>query len=130
MDKFSFTLFRLAAPIILSLYSHPAAAGLLNYFKFEDGSTKWQYIANWSSGILILLLSITGHHLFFSRRALKEINDKLEQRVQERTANLNESNRMLHQSNDLLEGEIALTSDPEIGTTFHIQLDYKHTARR
>jgi len=107
MDKFNFTLFRLAAPVILALYSHPAAAGLLNYFKFEDGSTKWQYIANWSSGILILLLSITGHHLFFSRLALKEINDKLEQRVQERTANLNESNRMLHQANELLEGEIA-----------------------
>jgi len=107
MDKFNFTLFRLAAPVILALYSHPAAAGLLNYFKFEDGSTKWQYIANWSSGILILLLSITGHHLFFSRRALKEINDELEQRVQERTANLNESNRKLHQANELLEGEIA-----------------------
>tara|TARA_R110001592_G_scaffold1001_1_gene5884 strand:+ start:1450 stop:2928 length:1479 start_codon:yes stop_codon:yes gene_type:complete len=107
MDKFSFTLFRLAAPLILALYSHPAAANLLNYFKFEDGSTRWQYIANWSSGILILLLSFTGHHLFFSRRALKEVNDKLEQRVQERTADLNESNRMLQQANELLEGEIA-----------------------
>lgn len=107
MDKFSFTLFRLAAPVILALYSHPAAASLLNYFKFEDGSTRWQYIANWSSGILILLLSFTGHHLFFSRRALREVNDKLEQRVQERTADLNESNHMLHQANELLEGEIA-----------------------
>ena len=27
-------------------------------------------------------------------------------------------------------GQMALTSDIEIGTTFHIQLDYKHTARR
>ena len=27
-------------------------------------------------------------------------------------------------------GQMTLTSDPEIGTTFHIQLDYKHTARR
>jgi len=27
-------------------------------------------------------------------------------------------------------GEIAVTSDPDIGTTFHIQLEYKHTARR
>ena len=25
-------------------------------------------------------------------------------------------------------GQMALTSDPDIGTTFHIQLDYKHTA--
>jgi PAS domain S-box-containing protein len=107
MDKFNFTLFRFAIPVILALYSYPAAASLLNYFKSEDGSTKWQYVANWSSGILILLLSITGHYLFFSRRALKDVNDKLEQRVQERTANLNESNRMLHQANELLEGEIA-----------------------
>ena len=107
MYKISFTLFRLAAPIILALHSHPASASLLNYFEYEDGSTRWQYIANWSSGILILLLSFTGHHLFFSRRALKEINDKLEQRVQERTADLNGSNEMLLHANKLLEGEIA-----------------------
>ncbi len=107
MNTFSFTLFRLATPIFLIAHSIPAHAGLLSYFKFSDGSTNWQYIANWSSGILILLLSITATILFFSRRALKNINDVLEQRVRERTADLEESNRMLHQSNELLEGEIA-----------------------
>ncbi len=106
MNKFGITLSWLAAPLFLALYSNPAAAALLNYFKFEDGSTNWQYIANWSSGILILLLSITATILFFSRRALEEFNVELEQRVQERTADLNESNDMLHQANELLEGEI------------------------
>ena len=107
MYKFCFTLLRLSTPIFLVLYSHSASAALLNYFKFEDGSTNWQYIANWSSGILILLLSITATILFISRLALKDVNDDLEKRVLERTADLNESNRMLHQSNELLEDEIA-----------------------
>lgn len=107
MNKFSVTLFQLATPVFLVLYSHPASAALLDYFKFEDGSTNWQYIANWSSGILILLLSITATILFFSRRALEQFNDELEQRVEKRTADLNESNNMLHQANGLLEGEIA-----------------------
>lgn len=107
MDKFSLFLSRFAAPVFLSLYSFPAAAGLLSYFKFDDGSTNWQYIANWSSGILILLLSITATILFFSRRALKDINDELEHRVQARTADLHESNRKLHEANELLEVEIA-----------------------
>ncbi|MFT6028963.1 MAG: PAS domain S-box-containing protein [Oleiphilaceae bacterium] len=107
MYKFSINLFWLTIPLNLALYSHPVSADLLNYFKFEDGSTNWQYVANWSSGILILLLSITATILFFSRRALEVFNDELEQRVQERTADLNESNSMLHQANELLEGEIA-----------------------
>lgn len=107
MNKFSFTLFRLAAPVFLALYSHPATASLREYFKFDDGSTNWQYIANWSSGILILLLSITAVILFFSRLALKDINEVLEQRVQERTADLKQSNHMLQQSNEKLEEEIA-----------------------
>lgn len=107
MNKFCSTLFRLSLPFFLILQSNSAAAALLNYFKFDDGSTNWQYIANWSSGILILLLSITAIILFFSRLALKDVNDELEQRVQERTADLKESNQMLHNANELLESEIA-----------------------
>lgn len=106
MQKLRFTFSWFSVSVILALYSNSAAASLFAYFKFEDGSTNWQYIANWSSGILILLLSITATILFFSRRALKEFNDELEQRVEERTADLNDSNSMLHQANELLEGEI------------------------
>lgn len=107
MNKFGVTLFWLTVPVTLAFYSHPAFASVVNYFKFEDGSTNWQYIANWSSGILILLLSITATILYFSRRDLKKFNNELEKGVQERTADLNESNCMLHKANDLLEGEIA-----------------------
>lgn len=122
MNKLSFTLFWLSAPVILALYSNSATASMVNYFKFEDGSTNWQYIANWSSGILILLLSITATVLFFSRRDLKVFNDVLEQRVQERTADLNESNNMLHQANGLLEDEI--TGHRETAQRLHASETY------
>ena len=96
------------------LFSLTAQAGLLDYFKDEDGSTNWQYIANWSSGILILLLSAALIKLFFthrqvrrSNRALKAIRNDLEKRVKERTATLNESNQLLKQTNQLLEQEVA-----------------------
>ena len=106
MEKLSSTLLRLSFTAICLLHSLPASAALLDYFKFDDGSTNWQYIANWSSGILILLLSITAIILFFSRLALKDMNDVLEQRVEERTADLIKSNEKLHTSNALLEEEI------------------------
>lgn len=98
----------------LSLIQSQVAFAFNNYFTTDDGHTNWQYVANWSSGVLILLLSAAAITLFFSRRqvnisneALKEINDELEQRVLERTATLDESNRLLKESNALLEGEIA-----------------------
>ena len=82
-------------------------------FKYPDGSTNWQHVANWSGGILILLLSIVVINLFFTRRQvrksnqeLKEIRSGLELRVQERTATLDESNRLLKETNKLLENEI------------------------
>lgn len=99
--------------VVLILLSDPATADILSYFKDEDGSTNWQYVANWSSGILILLLSMTAVSLYSSRRqvsianrALTAANDELEQRVKERTATLDESNQLLKESNILLEGEI------------------------
>ncbi|MCP4597727.1 nitrogen regulation protein NR(II) [Neptuniibacter sp.] len=90
-------------------YSQWANAGLREYFKEDDGSTNWQYVANWSSGILIILLSTTAIFLFVSRRALNRsnraltvMNDELELRVQERTATLDESNQKLQESNQRL----------------------------
>jgi len=93
-------------------YSQVANASLIQYFKEEDGSTNWQYIANFSSSMLILLLSIALIKLFFthrqvrrSNRALKAIRNDLEIRVKERTATLNESNQLLKETNQLLENE-------------------------
>jgi len=84
-------------------------------FKNPDGSTNYQHIANWSGGTLILLLLIAVITLFITRRKLRksnqelhEIRNELELRVQERTATLDESNRLLKETNKLLENEIAM----------------------
>lgn len=96
------------------LWAQVANAGLIQLFKDEQGNTNWQYVANFSSGVLILLLSVTAVTLFISHRraqranhALETIRNELEQLVQQRTATLNESNRLLKETNQLLEGEIA-----------------------
>ncbi len=90
-----------------------ANAGLLDLFKNEEGHTHWQYVANWSSSILILLLSITAIKLVFTLKrahktniALEAIRNDLELRVEERTATLNDSNQLLKNSNQRLEHEI------------------------
>lgn len=105
-----FATFILALVSLFPMHSH---ASFIQYFKEVDGSTNWQYVANFSSSVLILLLLIATVFLFLSarralhaNRALKKIRDDLEVRVQERTATLDESNRLLQQSNQMLEGEI------------------------
>ena len=99
--------------LTISLLSQPLSAALRMQFKYPDGSTNWQHVANWSGGILILLLSIAVINLFLTRRKvrksnreLNEIRSELELRVQERTATLDESNRLLKETNKLLENEV------------------------
>ena len=106
MKKYMLTLLAL-------VMSQPLYASIMGHFRHDDGHTDWQHVANWSSGILILVLTITAVAIFFSRREtrrsnheLKMIRRELEQRVLERTATLDESNQLLQQSNELLEGEI------------------------
>ena len=103
----------LTAALIVFCHSQAANAGIIQYFKEDDGSTNWQYVANFSSSLLILLLSIALIKLFFthrqvrrSNRALKAIRNDLEIRVKERTATLNESNQLLKETNQLLETEV------------------------
>ncbi|VUD68845.1 Sensor protein FixL [Thalassocella blandensis] len=100
--------------LVLTFYSTLSHASFIQYFKDEEGNTKWQYVANFSSATLILLLSITAISLFFSHRrsrkankALREIRADLEQRVLERTATLDESNRLLTEANNALEEEVS-----------------------
>ncbi|WP_432698427.1 two-component system sensor histidine kinase NtrB [Marinobacterium sp. YM272] len=71
------------------------AADLFAPFKDEAGDTKWQYVANFSSGVLIILLTLVVIILSVTWRrarrynvALEEIRTHLEQRVRERTAKL------------------------------------------
>lgn len=94
--------------------SQPLFAAVVGHFRLEDGHTDWQHVANWSSGIFIILLLFSVITLFFSRRETRQYNleltairNELEQRVQERTATLDHSNQLLQRSNELLEGEIA-----------------------
>lgn len=97
-----------------------AMAGI-TLFKDANGKTNWQHLANWSSGTLIIILSITAVYLFIARRKafkanqeLTAIRKELELRVQERTATLDESNKLLKESNSLLEAEVSqhvVTSD-------------------
>ena len=79
----------------MPLFSQAAAADVFWFVRNDDGSTNWQYVANFSSGILIIALSLTIVRLFFTRRQvrqynreLEEIRTQLELRVKERTATL------------------------------------------
>ena len=83
-------------------------------FKDADGKTNWQHLANWTSGTLIILLTVLIGNLIYSRKALSHSNAsleknrrELERRVEERTATLNESNSLLTESNTNLAQEVA-----------------------
>lgn len=99
-------------------FAQQGNTGLISYFKDDAGDTNWQYVANFSSSVLILLLLIATAFLFFNVRSaltankeLKKVRDDLEERVKERTATLDESNLLLQQSNQMLEGEVVQHKD-------------------
>lgn len=101
------------AVLFVLLFSQIATADVFWFVRQEDGNTNWQYVANFSSGILIVALSITAIRLAFTRRAarrynrdLEEIRAQLENRVKERTATLDNANSLLQQSNSALEAEV------------------------
>ncbi len=105
---------RLLCAIVLLTYQSAAHADIFAVFRHDDGSTNWQYIANTSASLLILSLLYIVTRLYLSHRAslrhnleLQAVRDQLEHRVKERTATLNESNRLLQEGNRALEDEIA-----------------------
>ncbi len=88
--------------VSLLLFSEYVDASIISYFKDEEGQTKWQYVANFSGSVLIVLLSLTMLSLLISRyklgqrnRELRDIKSDLEATVVKRTENLNKSNRLL-----------------------------------
>ena len=92
--------------VSLLLISDISSAAILDVFKDEHGNTKWQYIANFTGSVFILLLSISLISLTVSQfklrarnKELKEIRNNLEKTVQKRTETLQETN-------DKLESEI------------------------
>jgi PAS domain S-box-containing protein len=107
------------------VYSQLVSVDIFWAFREADGATNWQYIANFSSSLLIIALSITAIRLAFTRRTarrynaeLEEIRAELEDRVKERTATLDEANVLLQDSNKALEEEI----DEHLETTTRLRL--------
>lgn len=89
---------QLLALIILAGASFSAYADIFAVFREEDGTTNWQYIANTSASLLILILLVVlvfliRAHLraMSSNRALTEIKATLEERVAARTADLQQT---------------------------------------
>jgi PAS domain S-box-containing protein len=109
--------------VILALQSSSAFALLPNFTK-ADGHTNWQHIANFTGSVLLILLSIVSIYLYIARRKaykanleLTAIRNELEERVQERTATLK-------QSNQLLEDEVSqhvITADHLRSSEFYIK---------
>ncbi|KGK42705.1 histidine kinase [Nitrincola sp. A-D6] len=88
----------LAALLLLPSTALHASLDLGQYFKDEQGSTNWQYVANFSSGILIIILSLVVLGLLLTWRKahranheLTLIRNQLEDRVEQRTAELKAS---------------------------------------
>ncbi|MGB1238962.1 MAG: two-component system sensor histidine kinase NtrB [Pseudomonadales bacterium] len=99
---------------LTAVLASPTVWAITDIFRDEHGKTNWQYVANWTSGSLIIILAFVVISLVVAKRRLgqrnlqlREIKWQLEDRVRERTAGLDESNQKLLQSNTLLEHEIA-----------------------
>jgi PAS domain S-box-containing protein len=93
---------RVLTLISLLGFSLNAHADLFSVFRYEDGRTNWQYIANTSASVLILTLLVVLGFLIRahwratrSNRALTEIKATLEQRVEQRTQVLQETAELL-----------------------------------
>ena len=87
---------------LLIFFCQSAYADIFWFFRENDGSTNWQYIANFVGNSLIVALAITSIRLYFTRRQARKYNNELEaiksqleQRVADRTKTLNKSNELL-----------------------------------
>jgi PAS domain S-box-containing protein len=87
---------------LLLTFCQSVSADIFWLFREADGSTNWQYVANFVGNILIIALAISSVRLYFTRRQVRRYNNKLEdirtqleQRVIERTKTLDESNKLL-----------------------------------
>jgi len=96
-------MYKALSAISLLLVSSLARASLIDeYFKDENGETIWQYVANFTGGVLLILLSIAFSVLIWkhlqAKRAnheLQEMRDVLEIRVSERTKDLQATTEQL-----------------------------------
>lgn len=87
---------------LLIVFCQSAYADIFWLFREADGSTNWQYVANFVGNILIIALAVLTVRLYFTRRQarrynneLEDIRSQLELRVIERTKTLDKSNKLL-----------------------------------
>lgn len=116
---------------LLTLQSSSVFAFTITLFKDEHGVTNWQHLANWTGGTLLILLLVVSMYLHTARRhahranrELKAIRSDLEQRVRDRTDTLDRSNRMLQESNQMLEKEVTqhrLTTEQLLSSETYIK---------
>ena len=92
------------ALLALASLSSNTYADIFAVFREEDGSTKWQYVANTTASVLILSLAIALIFLIRAHsrsrranRALTDIKATLEDRVARRTAVLQETTEQLQE---------------------------------
>lgn len=97
----------------LSLLGSQAHADPFDYFRYDDGSTRWQYIANFSVSVLVIILSVVLAFLYRAHgramrynRELKNIKASLEERVRERTQELETSAKQLATSEAYIKGVV------------------------
>ena len=90
------------AALLLSSISIHTYADIFWQFRNPDGSTKWQWVANFSSSVLILTLLIVMIFLLMAyrragraNRELTDMKSSLEDRVARRTASLIETTEAL-----------------------------------
>lgn len=102
-----------ALVLALTLLSSPTYASLLDYFRYDDGSTRWQYIANFSVSLLVIVLSVVlafliRAHLRAMRynRELQNIKSSLAERVRVRTKDLEASTRQLAESESYIKAVV------------------------
>lgn len=101
------------ALVTFALLGNHAYADPFDYFRYEDGSTRWQYIANFSVSVLVIILSVVLAFLYRAHvramkynRELKNIKASLEERVRERTQDLEASAKQLATSEAYIKGVV------------------------
>ena len=66
----------LVALLSVVVYSHLASVDIFWAFRETDGSTNWQYIANFSSSLLIIALSVTAVDLPLPVAVLRDVTTR------------------------------------------------------
>lgn len=135
MIKKFFTLHILAVAST-NLIALPVLAEVFSPFKDSDGNTKWQYVANFSSSVLILTLIVLSGFLFFahrkaarSNRELTEIKTNLEQRVNQRTASLESTTLQLANREAYIKSIVDSMPIMLIGLNKHLEItQWNHVA--